>query len=154
MARRKIATDAKKVRGNAGKRKLADNPKPAAAGPEPPVWVRKDPIAVAEWATQVSERMRLGLHTRLDVNALGRYCCLHALWLDDLDTVRKEGTTQEGKNGQKKHVAYMRLIEVDKALHTSDVEMGGTPKARNSLHVPSRMADPDEEKEREFFPKG
>jgi len=150
MARRKIATDAKRARGNAGKRQLRDNPKPAAAGPEPPPWVQKDRVALGEWNNQVAERMRLGLHTRLDVNALGRYCCLHSLWLDDLETVRHEGTTQEGKNGQKKHVAYMRLIEVDKALHTSDVEMGGTPKARNSLHVAPTIADPDAELQRKY----
>jgi len=154
MARRAIATDAKKARGNAGKRKLAENPKPAAAGPDAPEWVKADRTALAEWNIQVAERMRLGIHTRLDVNALGRYCCLHALWLNDLTTVRLDGMTQMGKNGERKHVAYMRLVEVDKSLHMSDVEMGGTPKARNSLHVPSLMADPDAAKERDFFPQG
>jgi len=139
--------------GNAGKRKGRRDIRPAAAGPEAPPWVRADKVALAEWNALVPERLRLKIHTRLDVNQFGRYCVLMALWLTALERVRAEGLFQgSAKTGElKKHPAWMILLEMDKDLRALEIENGATPASRRRLGTPEAVPEATEELVREFF---
>jgi len=159
MARRAIATEAKKARGNAGKRKLQENLKPVMAGPAPPDWLTPEwlkknqnlglhELAIAVWNTQIGERIRLGLHTVLDVNEFARACTFQALFIK---TWWHLGKGDFFKELTKKPTLLAMLADEQKVLHPIELESGGTPKARNSLFAGPTVSDPEAEKERRYF---
>jgi P27 family predicted phage terminase small subunit len=70
----------KLMKGNPGKRRLADEPKPKIPEtvPEPPDFLHS--YACDEWYRVVPELHRLGLLTVLDVMPLASYCAAYCHW--------------------------------------------------------------------------
>lgn len=92
--RRPLPTKLKKLRGNAGKRKLNDaEPQPDAGEPEMPPGLL--PLAQAEWRRIVPELLRLEVLSKIDGKALAGYCMAYARWMQAEADVAKYGLTIE-----------------------------------------------------------
>ena len=115
----KIAT------GNAGKRPIRDDePKPEVGAPKCPTWLASDAKSI--WRQLAPRLVRAGVLTKLDGNALGRYCDVLCRWLAARDD-------EDEKLYQKLGVMLLRLEQ----------EFGMTPSARTRLRVEPRADEGD-----------
>ena len=136
MARPKKPPKSGAIAESVDKRKSAPVVDPIVAGGVPPPWVASIPGALAEWKALVPERVRLKIHTVLDVNSFGRYCVLMALFKKTIELVNADGpTTPDGKGIERKAASLSALLDIEKCLKALEVEMGGTAKARNFLRM-------------------
>ena len=70
----------KLLRGNPGRRRLPEEPRPRSAPkcPEPPAHLSE--YAISEWRRIGPELHRLGLLTILDETSFACYCSAYGLW--------------------------------------------------------------------------
>lgn len=157
--RRPLPTKVKKLRGNAGKRKLNEaEPKPTLGEPEMPLGL--SPAAKDEWRTIVPQLLRLGVLSKIDGKALGGYCAAFARWLAAEFDVAKYGLTIEepvidtttGKQRKLRGRFVVRLrknpaISVSndamKMMKSFLIEFGMTPAARTRLRMEKEGPDED-----------
>jgi P27 family predicted phage terminase small subunit len=156
--RRPLPTKVKKLRGNAGKRKLNNaEPQPAPGEPEMPAGLSS--IAREEWRKVVPELLRLQVLSKIDGKALGGYCAAYARWLAAEADVQKYGLTIEEPvidlTGKQRKLGDRLVIRLKKnpAISTSNdamkmmksflIEFGMTPAARTRLKIEG--GDPPED---------
>lgn len=157
--RRPLPTKVKKLRGNAGKRKLNDaEPKPALGEPEMPLGLSA--AAKEEWRAIVPQLLRLGVLSKIDGKALGGYCAAYARWLAAEFDVAKYGLTIEepvidATTGKQRKLRGRFVVRLKKnpAISTSNdamkmmksflIEFGMTPAARTRLRMEKEGPDED-----------
>lgn len=153
--RRPLPTAVKKLRGNAGKRKLNDK-EPAAAVGEPPM-PKLSAEAKREWKRIVPELLRLGVLTVVDGKALAAYCHAYARWLQAERDVARYGlvirepvTTKIGHRlvatrfvRLKRNPAISVAHDAMKLMKSFLVEFGLTPASRSRLKVEQQPPDED-----------
>lgn len=153
--------------GKEGDMKPGPRPKPRAlrllhgshlpdnsAEPQPlpelmkPRWLKGR--AAKFWDRLVPELKRLGLATRLDANALGRYVDMLVRWLDARTWLDKHGDTYEVKHedGSTRYVAQYPQVAIYRNLNNAllkiEVEYGMTASARVRLVAPKPEQAKDE----------
>lgn len=152
--RRPLPTAVKKLRGNAGKRKLNDaEPTPVMGIPEMPKGLGK--VAAAEWNSIVPDLMQLGVLSKIDGKALAAYCHAFARWFQAERDVEKYGLLVEepvlvagvdsGYIRLKKNPACTVSETAMKTMKSFLVEFGMTPAARSRIRIEKpKEADPFE----------
>jgi P27 family predicted phage terminase small subunit len=154
--RKPIPTAIKKLRGNPGKRKLAQELAPitpAAATdlsvPQPPKWLNDMPHALERWRTVAPLLDRMGLLSHLDLDAFEAYCVVWARWRQAEEAIAKHGPVTRTPKG---YVVQSPLIGIaNKALQhvrAYEVEFGMTPSARSRV---SAHQKPTKSKAQEFM---
>lgn len=101
--------------------------------PTCPRWLDKDARAV--WHLLIPQLATIGLATKLDRNALTRYCRLFARWMNAEKHLQKHGTTIAT---EKQVVAAPEVREADSLasqLLRLEQNFGLTPSARASLQT-------------------
>jgi P27 family predicted phage terminase small subunit len=87
------------LRGNPGKRRIREEPKPeiAAECPSPPAWL--PPHAAEEWRRVAPALWGCGLLTLADTACLSVYACAYARWrtCEELLAARKRRDDAEGR---------------------------------------------------------
>ncbi len=79
---------------------LIDNtPDPSPGKPTRPAWLSGD--AAKAWKRLVPVLDKAGMLSKVDGNALGRYCQLWARWRDAEDFIAKHGTTYPIRRSEK-----------------------------------------------------
>jgi len=152
--RRPLPTAVKKLRGNAGKRKLNDaEPKPKPGDPEMPEGLSA--AAGAEWRSIVPELRQLGVLTKIDGKALAAYCHAFARWMEAEVEIRRLGIVvmEPIFNGEqflgckyKKNPAVTISETAQKIMKAFLVEFGMTPSSRSRVRIEKPTeADPMDE---------
>jgi P27 family predicted phage terminase small subunit len=153
--RRPLPTAIKKLRGNAGKRKLNDAEPIALPGvPEMPDGLGE--VAAKEWRSIVPELVQLGVLSKVDGKALAAYCHSFARWFQAERDVEKYGVIVEepillmgaatGFFRLKKNPACNVSETAMKTMKSFLVEFGMTPAARSRIRIDKRKeADPFED---------
>ena len=135
------------------KREVAEI-KPPAGAPDRPDWLDDD--AKAAWDVLVPMLVGMGVLTRIDGNALARYCRLWSRWRRAETFIESKGEMYPLKNdaGQVKCFQQWPQVAVASKLAQQltrlEQEFGMTPSARARLQLPQGMADSYDPKARFF----
>ena len=138
----------------ATKRRDSTEPKPDPTRPRCPTWL--DDEAKLAWKHLVPQLERMGVLTRIDGNALTRYCQLWARWKKAELFVQKHGDVYPLKDESGRTKCLMPFPQVASAnklaaqLTRLEQEFGMTPSARTRISVPAARPVSDPEKERFF----
>lgn len=131
-------------------------PQPAAKPPSCPKWL--DGKGQYLFRALVAELMPLGLVTKLDAQALARYCQMWSQWREALAYVTDHGSTYpilDAEGGLKSYGEFpqvRQLLKLNEALLKIEREFGLTPSARARLARPeSSDDDPQETGKARFF---
>lgn len=113
-------------------------PRADAAPPEMPPEVEMDELAAATWRETCGLLGNMGLLSRTDTRALGRYCVTYSRWRALLADVRANGETFEiidamGNEITKPRAAAKLLTELSVQLTRLEAEFGLTPSSRSSI---------------------
>jgi len=139
------------MRGNPGKRRVDDCPRPEVDGqslPRAPAWL--DSEAKVKWKELVPQLGRMGVLARIDRDALARYCDTWAWWRRIRQFISEKGETYllRDDEGKPKYVQQLPQVAIAHKLATQltrlEAEFGLTPAARSSIHLnfaPDRPLD-------------
>lgn len=155
--RRPLPTALKKLRGNAGKRKLNDE-EPNAPPGEPPMPGGLPAAAKREWKAIVPELQILGVLSKVDRAALAAYCHCYARWFEAEKKVRQYGLiVEEPVLSAGEDTGYVRL-KANPAIRVSNdaakqmksflVEFGMTPSSRSRIRVEKPAAEREDKFEK------
>lgn len=132
----------------------ANEPQPELGAPRCPAWLDKDAKAV--WRQLVPQLDAIGVLTKIDGNALARYCRLFVRWKQCDAFVRKYGETYVAAYTEGKPTSFQQFPEVGiinrlgPQLLRLEQEFGLTPAARTRIQVTPRPAVQADGKERFF----
>jgi P27 family predicted phage terminase small subunit len=149
-------TNLLKLRGSplASKRRHATEPKPDPTRPRCPAWL--DDEAKLAWRQLIPQLDAMRVLTRIDGNALTRYCQLWARWKKAELFMQKHGDTYPLKDESGRIKCLMQFPQVASAnklaaqLTRLEQEFGMTPSARTRISVPVAQIAPDPVKARFF----
>lgn len=151
---RPTPTEVLRLRGSWRANLNRGEPQPEPGPPERPEWLDAD--AAAAWDALAPRLEAMNLLTRIDGNALARYCVLWTHWRRAALFVDKYGTSYSIKdgNGRVKCIAqFPEVAQIHKlsvALSRLEVEFGLTPSARTRINVPVQPRETDPIKARYF----
>src|SRR5512143_3246430 len=149
QGRKPKPTALKRLEGNPGKRALNHaEPRPKGVMPEPPDHLSDE--EKAKWKLIVQELHSLGLLTKIDVDALARYCTIFVRWIKAEKMVREKGEIIKTAAGNIIQNPYLSIANraLDQ-LSKLGAEFGMTPSSRS--RVKADLADPDQELEQMLF---
>lgn len=133
-------TSIKLLKGNPGRRPLNDRePEPKRARPRCPNWLSKDARAI--WKTLVPQLRDMGVLTRIDGQALTRYCTLWARWKRAEQFIEKHGDVYPFKDdrGNLKYLQQFPQVAIAHKLATHltrlEQEFGMTPSSRSRIRI-------------------
>jgi len=134
-----------KLRGSWRGKRNPREPEPAAGVPDRPTWLTDEALQV--WDQVAPDLLRLGVLTRIDGNALARYCQHFARYLAAEREVSETGTTVEktSASGEPAGVAENPAVrQAERLSHLMlrfEQEFGLTPSARSGIHVEPKKDD-------------
>ena len=123
-------------------------PRPEPTQPDCPLWL--DDVAKACWCEIAPQLHAAGVLTRIDGNALTRYCRIWSRWKAAEIVLDREGSTYELKDSVGELRCIMQRPEVAIAhklamvLTRLEAEFGMTPSARTRISVTPPVAEVDE----------
>lgn len=131
----------KALRGNPGRRRIGDCPRPERGGdlPDPPEWL--DDTARAKWDELVPLLDGMGVLAQIDRDALGRYCDTFSWWRRTRDFLKQSGDTYMLRDdaGNPKCVQQIPQVAIAHKLAGQlsrlEAEFGLTPASRSSIHL-------------------
>ncbi len=133
-------TALKLLKGNPGRRPINDRePRPKSKRPRCPRWLDKD--AKAAWKDLVPELEAMGVLSRVDGNALTRYCTLWSRWKKAELFLQKHGDSYPIKDekGKLKYLAQFPQVGVANKLAVQltrlEQEFGMTPSSRTRIRI-------------------
>ena len=136
----KKPTAIKRAEGNPGKRPLNDRePEPDPTAPKCPKSLSKR--AKAAWKKVVPQLSQMGVLTRIDGEALARYCTMLARYWDAEDFIKEHGTVLpiRDENGNLKYLQQIPQVGMANKLAVMllriEQEFGMTPSSRSSIYV-------------------
>jgi len=127
-------------------------PKPARGRPRCPRWL--DAYAKAAWKQLIPQLDAMGVLTRIDANALTRYCRLWSRWRQAEEFLQQRGDSYLAKDaqGQVKGVrAYPQVRMANQLAEQQqriEAQFGLTPSARARLQAPQQDSQQDDDKRR------
>ena len=133
-----------KLRGSWRAGRRGDEPKPPVACPPCPSWLR--PEAKKAWRSHSKQLAAARILTKLDIEALARYCQLLAK-LREAEAAIAQGAYYVERDADGKIKAIHEIPQVARALAYSDAllrlerEFGLTPAARANLSVPAEPVE-------------
>jgi P27 family predicted phage terminase small subunit len=152
-------TEILKLRGSTlvTKRRQRSEAKGTSGTPRCPQWLDAD--AKAAWRQLVPQLQTMGVLTRIDGNALARYCRLWSRWRKAEAFLDQHGEVYplKDENGRVKYLQQWPQVAIaSKLAHLLtrlEQEFGMTPSARTRIQVEPRTAEKTSEKSR-FFNAG
>jgi len=132
-------TEILKRRGSREVPKRSREPKPEQGAPSCPAWLDKDAKSV--WRQLAKQLSALGVLTKVDGNALARYCRLFVRWKQCDAFVRKYGESYPTGYKDGKPTSFQQFPEVGiinklgPQLLRLEQEFGLTPAARTRIEV-------------------
>ena len=148
------------LRGSHRAKGRRGEPKPGPKDSSPPFrprWLAKHPRAVECWEYHAGRLSKMGICTKIDRNALARYCYAHAEYLRAADVVAEEGSTVTVHNsdgqptGLKEHPESARMFKLDAQMLRIEGRFGLTPADRASFGTDDMQAEPSDDMERKLF---
>lgn len=142
-------TEVLKLRGSRRAAGRKNEPKPPNGAPPRPRWLSKE--AKAAWKQLVPELDALGVLTKIDGNALARYCAMWVRWKRAADHLEKYGESYPLKDNEGKVKCFMPFPQaavVNKLsimLLRIEQEFGLTPASRSRLQIEVPVREPSEE---------
>jgi len=121
-------------------------PQPEPGKPNKPQWLGK--YAASCWKQLIPKLNAIGILTKVDRNALSRYCVLWGRWKKAEEFLEENGTTQEAFNkdgdsmGLKAYPQVKEAQQLASELLRLEQHFGLTPSARARLQVPEKKDDP------------
>lgn len=137
-----------RLRGTLRNDRVYDEPKVAGKPPKCPAWLSAE--AKSAWKQLAPDLVASGLLTRLDRNALSRYCTLWARWRKAEDFIAKHGdvyTLKDSAGGARCVMQFPQVAiahRLSLALTTLEAEFGMTPSGRSRIHIPPPLPGPSE----------
>lgn len=141
-----VPTGILRLRGTLRNDRVYNEPKVAGKPPKCPAWLA--PEAKSAWKALAPDLLATGLLTRLDRNALSRYCTLWARWRKAEDFLAKHGevyTLKDAAGGPRCVMPFPQVAVAHRlslALTKLEAEFGMTPSGRSRLHVEMPSAVP------------
>ena len=138
------------MRGSWRSKRNPSEPQPERGRPRCPNWL--DAGAKAAWKHLVPQLDRMGVLTKLDRNALARYCQLWSRWLRAEEFLRDQGDTHLVKDaaGQVKGVRAYPQVRIANQLAEQllrlEAQFGMTPSARSRIEVPAITDETDDKR--------
>jgi len=143
--RRPLPTAIKELRGNPGKRPLANELVVPANSPEMPHGLGR--IARTEWKRIVPLLLEIKVLSTLDRAALAAYCTAYQRWILAELEIQKRGLLVESPTGPRKNPAVTISDHAMKLMKSFLIEFGMTPAARTRIQMePPCEHDPIAEK--------
>src|SRR3954468_3976728 len=140
-----------KFRGTFRMDRSHNEPKQIKGMPRCPAWL--DPLARSAWKQLLPQLQKMGILSRIDANALVRYCRSWSRWIRAEQFIEKHGECYPLKDGNGKTkclAAFPQVASANKLgmlLTKLEQEFGMTPSARTRIEVPA-VLDMDEEDRR------
>jgi P27 family predicted phage terminase small subunit len=137
-----------RLRGTLRNGRVHNEPKVAGGVPKCPAWLSAE--AKSAWKALAPDLVASGLLTRLDRNALTRYCTLWARWRDAEEFINKHGSVYTLKDAGGAARCAMQFPQVaiahrlSLALTKLEAEFGMTPSGRSRLHIEPPPGPPSE----------
>ena len=128
-----------RLRGTLRSDRVFNEPKVKGGIPKCPAWLSAE--AKSAWKQLAPDLVASGLLTRLDRNALSRYCTLWARWRDAEVFIEKHGSVYTLKDAGGNARCAMQFPQVaiahrlSLALTKLEAEFGMTPSGRSRIHV-------------------
>ena len=133
-------------------------PRPEPGRPRCPKWLDTD--AKAAWRRLVPQLDRMGVLTRIDGNALTRYCTLFSRWKKAEQFLQERGEVYLDKDesgrvkGVRPYPQARMAAQLSEQLLRFENHFGMTPSARTRLSVPAGEAPQDDQDKRRFLKLG
>ena len=143
-----------KLRGTFRKHRSRKEPKPDPSPPPCPTWL--DDVAKEAWFQVVPQLLTMGVLTRIDENALVRYCRYWSRWREAEDWIAKHGSVYPIKDEQGRVKCLQQFPQVAVAhklgalLTRLEAEFGMTPSSRSRIQS-SKPDESDEDPLAEFL---
>ena len=134
-----VPTGVLRLRGTLRNDRVYGEPKPNGGVPKCPAWIADE--AKSAWRQLAPDLVACGLLTRLDRNALSRYCTLWARWRKAEEFIAKHGevyTLKDSTGGARCVMQFPQVAiahRLSLALTKLEAEFGMTPSGRSRLHV-------------------
>jgi len=140
------------MRGSWRSKRNPSEPRTEPGRPRCPRWLDRE--AKAAWKHLVPQLDRMGVLTKLDRNALARYCQLWSRWRRAEEFLCDQGDTHLVKDaaGQVKGVRAYPQVRIANQLAEQllrlEAQFGMTPSARSRIEVPELARDETDDKRR------
>ena len=127
-------------------------PRPPTGRPRRPRWL--DSYAKAAWRQIVPQLERMGVLTRIDANALSRYCVLWGRWRKAEEFLQERGECYLAKDaagqviGLKPYPQARMASQLAEQLLRLEQQFGMTPSARARIEVPQQEREDERDKRR------
>ena len=110
------------LRGSKRARRNPNEPKPDKGRPRCPLWLKGN--AKAEWKKLVEMTDRMGILTKVDGNALARYCRLWQRWRRSEDFIEEHGDQYPVKDKKGNTIAgiSVRIVSWNEHDHLIQIE--------------------------------
>jgi P27 family predicted phage terminase small subunit len=158
LGRKPTPTAILKLRGSQHVKKRGREPAADGLTPECPDWLND--LARACWERLVPMLLAMRVLSRIDQNALARYCTTWARWREAIDFIQKNGSVYTLKDDDGKAKCLMQFPHVGIAnklgleLGRLEAEFGLTPSARTRLETIPLPSGGHEKSKSRFFPDG
>lgn len=131
------------LQGNLSKRPInKKEPKPRAAAPTPPSFLKKE--ALEEWNRLAPELEGMGLLTIVDGTALAAYCQVYHRWLQAERKINREGMVLNAKSRYSQAHPAMAIAQKSLQLMKAfAAEFGLTPASRTRISVSQKPESTD-----------
>ena len=132
-----------KLRGTFRKDRSRHEPKPPPDAPECPDWL--DEQAKSAWQQLLPQLQQMGVLSRIDANALARYCQFFARWKKAEQFLAKHGDVYPIKDEQGKVRCLQQVPQVAIAhklgalLTRLEQEFGMTPSSRTRIQTAGQV---------------
>jgi P27 family predicted phage terminase small subunit len=146
-----VPTAVLKLRGTARKDRTRHEPEPPDGMPRCPAWL--DRQAKSAWKQLVPQLKQMRVLSRIDRNALVRYCQFWSRWKKAEEFLQKHGDVYPLKDefGKLKCLQQFPQVAISHklgaALGRLEQEFGLTPSARSRIQVLPQEDEPDPFKE-------
>ena len=144
-----------KMRGSWRAKRNKRQPKSATGRPMCPQWI--DARAKSAWKVLVPQLEAMQVLTKVDRNALTRYCQVFATWRHHQEFINKHGTVYPVKDAEGKPAGFKEFPQVAIAMKLADQllrleqQFGLTPAARARLQTATEETKSDDEQRKERY---
>ena len=146
-------TSVLKTRGSWRAKARKGEPQPKKGRPRCPRWIK--PEARRAWRELIPQLEMMKVLTKIDKNALVRYCQTLAMWREAHEFLQKHGTVYSERDsggkvtGLREYPQVARVLRLSEALLRLEKQFGLTPAARASLSID--VGPPKEDSPRSRF---
>jgi P27 family predicted phage terminase small subunit len=143
------------ARGSWRAKTKTDDETPEQGRPNKPQWLTD--LGAKEWERMAPMLDKIGVLSKLDRNALARYCALFALWKQCTKSVERDGVTIRQSNQAKQEYEVLNpearmMVTLGQELSKLETAFGLTPSDRARVQkIPTTPKVEKKEKDKKRF---